>query len=77
MTKRCTVASDLDWTTGSTDRRPMVGQLIGARSHTENHGAVTVRDSARLDGETSLLTLLRTKRFSFFKSNGKRSIQSK
>lgn len=39
MTKRYTVASNLDWTTGSSDRRrPMVDRLIGAHSHTKNRG---------------------------------------
>lgn len=58
MTKRCTVASNPNWTTGSSDRRrPMVGRLIGAHLHTEskrreeNRVAVIARrlETARFD----------------------------
>lgn len=48
MTKRCTVASDLNWTTGSSD--------LDTHSHTENHRAVIARERRRTETETSLLT---------------------
>lgn len=73
MTKRYTLASNLDWTTGSSDRRrPMVDRLIGAHSHTKNRGRNCDCSQTR-DGTEDVVSYdaFRTTRFSFSERNRK------
>lgn len=68
MTKRYTVASNLYWTTGSSDRRrPMVDRLIGAHSHTKNRGRNCDCSQTR-DGTEDVISYAR---FSFSGRNRK------